>query len=60
MNYKIYDSASNLTDQIEKLVQSCSNYPKKTVFSEVLIILDNEKINDQIDIIRKKLLNNNI
>ena len=60
MNYKIYDKASNLTAEIEKKVQLCSINPKKTVFSEVLIILDNDEINAQIDIIREKFLNNNI
>jgi len=60
MNYKIYDNASNLAAQIEKKVQVCSNFPKKTIFSEVLIILDNEEINAQIKIIREKILNNNI
>lgn len=60
MNYKIYDNASNLTAQIEKKVQSCSICPKKSVFSEVLIILDNDEINVQIDQIREKFLNNNI
>jgi hypothetical protein len=60
MNYKIYDNASNLADQIEKKVQLCSNFPKMAIFSEVLIILDNEEINAHIDIIREKILNNNI
>ena len=60
MNYEIYDNASNLIDKIEKKVQFCSNNPKKGIFSEVVIVLDNDKINDQIDTIRENFLNNNI
>ena len=41
MNYKIYTNASILMNKIEEIVNDAFNKSKTSIFSEVLIILDN-------------------
>ena len=62
INYKIYDSPSKLMDKIKIKSKFVADNPKsvKCFFSEVVIVLDNEKINEQIEIIRIELENNDI
>ena len=53
MNYKIYENASTLNEKIAKIVENESNNPQNKKFSEVVIILNNDKINEQIKYLRK-------
>ena len=48
MNYIIYESVNALTDKLEKKVKECSDNPKNSNFSEVIVILDNADIKAQI------------
>ena len=60
MNYKIYDSASKLMEEIK----TRSNAPKspinsKSFFAEVVIVLDNNDIKQQIQIIKQEINDDN-
>ena len=54
MNYKIYENVPELMEQIkqkyEKVEFNVSS--KDAIYSEVIIILENESINDHLDFIR--------
>ena len=54
MNYKIYKDASKLMEEIENKVKINHQDPKANIFSEVLIILDNDDIENQICTINNK------
>ena len=51
MNYKIYTDTSKLINEIKKKVEYIQNDPKSelSIFSEVIIILNNEQIIEQIN-----------
>ena len=53
MNYKIYEDSSTLDKDIAEIVKTISDNPLKKIFSEVVIILNNDKISDQIKDLRK-------
>ena len=59
MNYKIYKDADLLNKEIEKIVNKANDDPLNSIFSKVIIIIDNEQLNKQIDEI-KDLFQNNI
>jgi len=59
MNYKIYENADLLNKEIEKIVNKANDDPLNSIFSKVIIIIDNEQLNKQIDEI-KDLFQNNI
>ena len=59
INYKIYEDADLLNKEIEKRVNKANDDPIK-IFSEVIIILDNEQLNEQIDKIKEFFLNNTV
>ena len=46
MNYKIYDDSSLLMEQIKKQIEFVEN--EEAIYSEIVIILDNEDISKQI------------
>ena len=54
MNYKVYEDVYELMDQIKEKIKFVSENPtsKKAIYSEVIIILENECINDDLDCIR--------
>lgn len=54
MNYKIYNDASKLMQVLEDKVNESFTNSKTSIFSEVLIILDNIEIEKQIEIIRNE------
>jgi len=60
MNYKIYDDADLLNKEIENKVNIANNDPINSIFSEVIIILDNEQLNEQIDKIKELFQNNDV
>jgi hypothetical protein len=53
MNYKIYKNASYMTKEMVKKCRSAQDKDKNIIFSEVIIIIDNESIYDQIVEIKK-------
>ena len=57
-NYKIHKSASRLINAIEEKVQKVYDNSQNLMFSEVLIILDNNEIENQINEIKKKFKKN--
>ena len=57
MNYKIYDDASKLMTEIEKIIKN-DREKEKSIFSEVLIVLDNPNLEKQINEIRSKFKKN--
>ena len=59
MNYKIYEDDDLLNKEIEKIVNKANDDPLNSIFSKVIIIIDNEQLNKQIDEI-KDLFQNNI
>ena len=58
MNYKIYKDVDLLNKEIEKRVNKASE-DSYSIFSEVLIVLDNDKLNEQVDKI-KELFQSNV
>ena len=58
MNYKIYNEASKLMEVIEDKIENSFNESKSVIFSELLIILDNDEIKNQIDIIGNRFKEN--
>ena len=70
MNYKIYDDPQNLMKIIKQRSKETyvnsdfkgkkNNSIEKKSFAEIVIILDNTKINDQIDLIKKEIKNDPI
>ena len=58
MNYKIYKDASQLMEEIEIKAENTFKDTQSNIFSEVLIILDNDQIENQINIIRERFKNN--
>ena len=57
MNYKIYDSANDIMKAIKNKSEILINNPKseEEVYSEVVVVLDNEDINNQIEIINEEI-----
>ena len=57
MNYEIGIDASEIIDKIIKKANDVSSHPlsKKFIFSELIILFDNNNINKQLEIIDKKL-----
>ncbi len=53
MNYKIYKNALYMTKEMVKKCRSAQDKDKNIIFSEVIIIIDNESIYDQIVEIKK-------
>ena len=61
MNYIIYENASELIEVIEKKVNLIFSDPKSNeIYSEVVIVLDNDEIIAQINEIKNKFLDNDI
>ena len=58
MNYKIYDSPELMVKNIKSKSKKIQEDPKKLNFyySEVIIVLDNEKINDHIDNLKNGII----
>ena len=57
MNYKIYKDVDLLNKEIEKRVNKASE-DSYSIFSEVLIVLDNDKLNEQVDKIKELFQSN--
>ena len=59
MNYKAYDNVSELINQIKDIIKNVdSNLQQEgAIYSEVIIILENENIKEQLDKIRKVFKN---
>ena len=55
MNYIVYKNASEMMKAIIKKSQLAQEDKSKTIFSEMIIIIDNESIFDQIDEIRHQI-----
>ena len=55
MNYKIYDSDKIIMKTIKEKCKILANNPKAGIFSEVIIVLDNDKINEQIENIKREI-----
>ena len=57
MNFKIYDDTHDLMNKLKQYIISVKEKQKSenNVFSEVIIVLNNEKIKEQIDIIRHNM-----
>ena len=60
MNYKIYEDASKLMKNLNDKIENVKKNPKTGIFSEVLIIFDNDEIENQIEIIKNAFQNNEI
>ena len=61
MNYKIYDSVNSLLQNIKELSSLKYKFPKSPkIFSEVVLILNNENMENQIEQIRKERIKDNI
>ena len=53
INYKAYDSVEPMMKEIKELSSTLSRFPKSPkIFSEVIMIINNEKINEQIEEIK--------
>ena len=55
MNYKIYDSEKIIMKKIREKSKILVDDPQADIFSEVIIVLDNEKIDEQIKNIKKEI-----
>ena len=55
MNYKIYDSEKIIMKKIREKSKILVDDPQEDIFSEVIIVLDNEKIDEQIKNIKKEI-----
>ena len=61
MNYKLYDSPNLIMEKIKEKSKFMDENPKSDViFSEVIIVLDNEEITQQIEIIKEEIFNDPI
>ena len=61
MNYKIYTSPDSIMNNIKSISSFICKFPKSTMnFSEVILILNNDKINEQIKIIKNEIKNDEI
>lgn len=60
MNYKIYEDVNVLMKHIKDKIDNINKDPKSLIFSEVLIIFDNDEIEKQIDIIKNAFQKNDI
>ena len=61
IDYKVYNEPNSLMKNIKELSHSISKYPKTLmVFSEVILILNNERIIEQIGTIRNEIENDDI
>ena len=60
MNYIIYKDVSELMKEIEEKITEVSKHPKSSIFSEVLIILENIDLKNQIDEIRSRFKGNRL
>ena len=58
MNYNIYNDASKLMEVIENKIENSFNESKSVIFSELLIILDNDEIKKQIEVIGNRFKEN--
>ena len=58
MNYNIYNDASKLMEVIENKIENAFNESKSVIFSELLIILDNDEIKKQIEVIGNRFKEN--
>jgi len=58
MNYNIYNDVSKLLDKIEEKITKVSKNPKSSIFSEVLIILENTDLKNQIEEIKSRFKEN--
>lgn len=61
MNYKVYDSPTPIMNDIKTKTNDIFNNPQsKLNYSEVILIINNEKINEQINTIKKEIINDKI
>ena len=61
MDYKVYNEPNSMMKKIKELSQFISKFPNsKKVFSEVILILNNEKIIEQIATIKDEIENDDI
>ena len=61
MNYKVYDSVNSLIQNIKEISSLKYKFPKSPkIFSEVVLILNNENMENQIEQIRKERIKDNI
>ena len=61
MNYKLYDSPNLIMEKIKEKSKFMDENPKSdAIFSEVIIVLDNEEITQQIEIIKEEIFNDPI
>ncbi len=60
MNYKIYKDSNEITEKIVGIVNKAFENPKESIYSEVIVILDNDNIKNQIEEIKNKFSNNEI
>ena len=58
MNYNIYNDESKLLNEIEEKITKVSKNPKSSIFSEVLIILENNDLKNQIEEIKSRFKKN--
>ena len=58
MNYNIYNDATKLMNEIEEKITNVSKNPKSSVFSEVLVILENTDLKTQINEIKCRFKKN--
>ena len=57
MNFKIYEDAHDLMNRLKQYILLVKDKPKSDigVFSELIIVLNNDKIKEQIDIIKHNM-----
>ena len=60
MNYNIYNDATKLMNEIEEKITNVSKNPKSSIFSEVLIILENTDLKTQINEIKCRFKKNKL
>jgi len=61
INYKLYDSVESLLKYIKELSDFLYNNPKSSkIFSEVVIVLNNDDIKKQIETIKNEIINDDI
>ena len=61
MNYKIYNSPNMIMENIKEKSKFIDENPKSDViYSEVIVVLDNEDITQQIEVIKQEIFNDEI
>ena len=60
INYKIYNSVESLMKYIKELSGFLYDFPKSKIFSEVVIVLNNDEINKQMEKIKNEIINDDI